>query len=308
MFQWEGLQIEGNDRKQLEQTIVGYNDIFARHRFDIGINNKFKVKLTPKDERRIYTQSLPVPRNLKEDLKVELALMHRYGIITTPPFSKYESSIFAQRKPNGNLRLLVDLRKIIALIPDDYINNNHPVSTLSDAAQHLTVKKLFCKLDCSQAYHCLQMADQRSIEMLGFNFASRTFANKRPAQGLSKALSAFSRFMREYLDKVIKADQCAQYVDDIGIAANSVDQLIRNIRAVFECIRQAGLKLSIDKCHFGVTKIEFFGKTITPQGIAPQDHKIQKFLANLRFPKSKKQVQIFIGCVNYYRNYIPRLS
>ena len=101
MFQWEGSQIEGNDRKQLEQTIIEYNDIFARHRFDIGINNNFKVKLTPKDERPIYTQSLPVPINLKEDLTVELALMHRYGIITTLPFSKYASPIFAQRKPNG---------------------------------------------------------------------------------------------------------------------------------------------------------------------------------------------------------------
>ena len=40
----------------------------------------------------------------------------------------------------------------------------------------------------------------------------------------------------------------------------------------------------------------------------PQDHKIQKFLANVRFPKSKKQVQRYIGFVNYYRNYIPRLS
>ena len=160
MFQWEGSQIEGNDRKQLEQTIVEYNDIFARHRLDIGINNKFKVKLTPKDKRPIYTQSLPVPINLKEDLTVELALMHRYGIITTLPFSKYASPIFAQRKPNGKLRLLDDLRKINALISDDYINNNHPVSTLSDAAQHLAGKKLFCKSDCSQAYHCLQMAHQ----------------------------------------------------------------------------------------------------------------------------------------------------
>ena len=206
MFKWEGSQIEGNDKKQLEQTIVEYNDIFARHRLDIGINNSFKVKLTPKDERPIYTQSLPVPINLKEDLTVELALMHRYGIITTLPFSKYASPIFAQRKPNGKLRLLLDLRKINALISDDYINNNHPVSTLSDAAQHLAGKKLFCKLDCSQAYHCLQMAEQRSIEMLAFNFASRTFAYKRLAQGLSRALSAFSSFMREYLDKVIKAD------------------------------------------------------------------------------------------------------
>ena len=310
MFQWEGSQIKGDDRKHLEQTIIEYNDIFARHRLDIGINNSFKINLTPKDERPVYTQSLPVPISLKEDLTIELTLLHRYGIKTTLPFPKHcrASPIFAQRKPKGKLRLLVDLRKIHVLISDDYINNNHPVSTLSDAVQHLAGKKLFCKLDCSQAYHCLQMADQRSIEMLAFNFASRTFAYKRLAQGLSRALLAFSSFMREYLDKVIKADQCAQYVDDIGIAANTLTQLIRNIRAVFECILKAGLKLTIEKCHFGVTEIEFLRRTITPHGVAPQDHIIQKFLTNIRFAKSKKQVQRYIGFVNYYRPYIPRLS
>ena len=66
MFKWEGSQIEGNHKKQLEQTIIEYNDIFAHYRLDISINNNFKVKLTPKDERPIYTQSLPVPLNLKK--------------------------------------------------------------------------------------------------------------------------------------------------------------------------------------------------------------------------------------------------
>ena len=94
--------------------------------------------------------------------------MHKYGIITVLSFSKYASPIFAQRKPNGKLRLLVDLRKNNSLIADDYTNNNHPVSTLSDVTQHLAGKSLFCELDCSQAYHCLQMADQRSVEMLAF--------------------------------------------------------------------------------------------------------------------------------------------
>ena len=127
------------------------------------MNVDFKIKLTPKDDSPAYSQSLPTPINLKEDILVELALLHRYGIITTLPFSKYASPIFAQKKPNGKLRLLVDLRKINNLISDDYINNKHPVSTLTDAAQHMAGKRLFCKLDCSQAYHCLQMADQRSI-------------------------------------------------------------------------------------------------------------------------------------------------
>ena len=178
-----------------------------------------------------------MPIHLKEDLIVELALMHKYGIIPVLHFSKYASPIFAQRKPNGKLRLLVDLRKINSLIADDYINNNHPNSTLSDAAQHLAGKSLFCKIDCSQTYHCLQMADQRSVEMLAFIFASRTFAYKKLAQGLSRSVSAFSSFMREYLDPVVKADQGAQYVDDIGIAASNATDLTRNIRAVFKCIR-----------------------------------------------------------------------
>ena len=247
-----------------------------------------------------------MPIHLKENLIVELALIHKYGIITVLPFSKYASPIFAQREPNGKLRLLVDLQKMNSLIADDYTNNNHPVSTLSDAAQHSAGKSLFCKLDCPQAYHCLQMADQRSVEMLAFNFASRTFAYKRLAQGLSRSVSAFSSFMREYLDPVVKGDQCAQYVDDIGIAANNATDLTRNIRAVFKCIRPAGLKLTIEKCHYGVRQTEFLGRTISPEGISPQARKIRTFLDKLGFPKSKKALQRYLGFVNYYRNFIPR--
>ena len=73
--------------------------------------------------------------------------------------------------------------------------------------------------------------------MLAPNSASRTFAYKRLAQALSRALSAMSSFIREHFVLVTKADFCAQYVDDIGKAANSLTQHMRNIRAVFEGIR-----------------------------------------------------------------------
>ena len=237
-FDWTDSMLQPAEIARIEDLLVDFHDIFARHRFDIGMNEDFKVKWTPKDDSPAYSQSLPTPINLKEDILVKLALLHRYGIITTLPFAKYASPIFAQKKPNGELRLLVDLRKISNLISDDYINNNHPVSRLKDAAQHMAGKKLFCKLDCSQAFHCLQMADQRSIEMLAFNLASRTFAYRRLAQGLSRALSAFFSFMREYIDKVIKADQYAQYVDDVGIAANDAEQLINHLRPLSNAFRK----------------------------------------------------------------------
>ena len=149
---------------------------------------------------------------------------------------------------------------------------------------------------------------QKSVQFLAFNFASRTFAYFRLAQGLSRSLSSFSSFIREYLDKAIKADKCAQYVDDIGIATNTPEELKNNLREVFQRIRSAGLRLTMTKCQFGAKEVEFLGRTISPSGGAPQNHKIQKYLQTLKFPRTKKGLQRSIGFVNFYRNYIPRLS
>ena len=192
--------------------------------------------------------------------------MHYFGIITTLPFGKYASPIFAQRKPNERLRLLVDLRKIDNPILDNCTNINHPVSTVTDAAQHLAGKKLLCKLDCSKAYHVLQMADQKSVQLLAFNFTSSTFAYLRLAQGLSRSLSSFSSIMREYLDKAIKPDKCAHFVDDIGIATKNPEELLGE-------------------------EIEFLGGTISPLGVASQNHKRQNYLKTLKFPRTKKGLQ-----------------
>ena len=152
------------------------------------------------------------------------------------------------------------------------------------------------------------MVDQKSIELLAFNAASRAFAYQRLAQGLSRSLSAFRSFIREYLDPVIKADQCAQNVDEIGIAANTPQQLIKNLRAIVHCLRKAALKLSMAKCHFGVQEIDFLGRTITSKGVAPQKQKITKFLKKVKFQRSKKALERYIGFLIYYRKYTPRLA
>ena len=62
------------------------------------------------------------------------------------------------------------------------------------------------------------------------------------------------------------------------------------------------------KCHFGAKEIEFIGRTITPEGVRPQRPRVQNFLEKTKFPKSKKALQRNLGFLNYYRNYIPRLS
>ncbi len=91
---------------------------------DVGINTEPKIKLQAQHHKPIYSQHLPTPINLKEDLTVELALMQYYGLITILPYSRYSSPIFAQKKSNGKLRILNDLRRINHLLRHDYDNKN----------------------------------------------------------------------------------------------------------------------------------------------------------------------------------------
>ena len=56
---------------------------------------------------------------------------------------------------------------------------------MADASAHLAGKSIFAKMDCSQAYFSMQLADELSIQLLAFIFGGRTFAFKRLAQGLS---------------------------------------------------------------------------------------------------------------------------
>ena len=72
----EGIQ-------RFESLLVKFHDNFARHRFDIGMNTVLKVQLTPRRDSMANNHSLLAPNHLKEDIVVEFAPLHRYGIMKT---------------------------------------------------------------------------------------------------------------------------------------------------------------------------------------------------------------------------------
>ena len=145
-------------------------------------------------------------------------------------------------------------------------------------------------------------------EMLAFNFASRTFASKRLAQGLSRSMSAVSSFMREYLDPVVKVDQCAQHVDDFEIAANNATDLTGTFGQSSRAFSMQDWKWQLKSATLESGKLNFLGEPFHPRWVTPQSRKVQIFWNKVRFPKSKKALQSYLGLVNYYENYIPRMA
>ena len=73
-------------------------------------------------------------------------------------------------------------------------------------------------------------------------------------------------------------------------------------------IQKTGLKLSIEKCQIGKHSIEILGKTNLTGGTAPIRERITKFLKNLKLTSSVKTLKRYLGFVNFYRQYKPRLA
>ena len=121
--------------------------------FDVGYNAEIKVKLTPKHAHFVYIHDPPAPIHLRDEVLIKLALLQAFTNITTLTLSEYSCPIFVHLKSSGILWTVNNQRHVNHLIRHDYSSSKFPISIITDATNHFARKSLFCKLDCSQAYH-----------------------------------------------------------------------------------------------------------------------------------------------------------
>ena len=67
---------------------------------------------------------------------------------------------------------------------------------------------------------------------------------------------------------------------------------------VLQRCKEVNLKLNKEKCHFRCTSIPFFGEVIFRRGVQSDLQKI-KALMDRPTPNNKKELQAFLGIVNY---------
>ena len=254
-FSWDTCVLNADQKGNLNNFWLNTMMCLPNIVLMLVYNTELKIKLTPGHPLLVYDQGPPAPIHLRDEILVELALLQYFNIITTLSHSKYSSLLFVHGKSSGRLRILVDLRRVKILRRQEILNSNFSISNMTNATKHFAGKNLFCKLDCSQAYYCYQMADDLSVQLLAFNFTSRTFVYNCLAQGLNKSGTRFSSFVKHYLEPCLAANVCTQFMDNIA-GVNSFDEMIPALRKIFHCMRESGLKLSAPKCEFGTTKID----------------------------------------------------
>ena len=120
--------------------------------------------------------------------------------------------------------------------------------------------------------------------------------------GLTNAPATFQRFMDAILAGY-KWQTLLVYMDGICVFSENFDQHLLDLKDVFECMRQAKLKLKPYKCHIFQTKIKFLGHIVSDNGIGPDPDKVKAIL-NMEIPTNVTKLQSFLGLVGYYRKFI----
>jgi hypothetical protein len=97
------------------------------------------------------------------------------------------------------------------------------------------------------------------------------------------------------------------YLDDILIFTNSMEEHRRITHLVLDCMREHKLYFRPEKCEFEQTRIEYLGVIISHNKVEMDPVKIAG-VADWLMPSNKKEVQSFVGFVNFYRCFIPGFS
>ncbi|KZR96470.1 Uncharacterized protein APZ42_009171, partial [Daphnia magna] len=88
--------------------------------------------------------------------------------------------------------------------------------------------------------------------------------------------SAFITADGLYQFKVMAFGLCAApvYLDDIIVYSQTVEEHVKRLRSVFECLKFANLKVKLKKCLFAQTRLQALGHVVDKDGIASDPEKI----------------------------------
>ena len=97
------------------------------------------------------------------------------------------------------------------------------------------------------------------------------------------------------------------YLDDILIFSNTYNDHLSYLQQIFKKLEENNFYLRMDKCNLLVDDIEVLGHTNKGNRITPAKEKMTH-ITDFPIPTSKKELQQFLGSVNYIGSRLPHIA
>ncbi|KAF8751562.1 hypothetical protein RHS01_08343 [Rhizoctonia solani] len=268
--------------------------VLPPHReYNIAIDLVPDAKLSPGP---IYGMTDAESKALKQHIEEELAT----GKIR-PSTSSAGAPVMFVKKADGSLRLVVDYRKL-----NDVTHKNvYPLPRQDDLMAKLRHAKMFTKLDLRWGYNNVRIREGDEWKT-AFRTKYGLFKYLVMPFGLTNAPAAFQHFMNDLFRDLINVTVII-YLDDILIFSEDPKDHPNHVKEVLSRLMKNQLFCKLSKCHFHVTTVDYLGIVISPAGFSMDQKKIEAVTLWPQ-PRTVKQVQAFLGFVNYLRRFIPNFS
>ena len=225
----------------------------------------FQLKIAiDKDVEPVVHKVRHVPFKLREKLSNKLDELEKLDIIEKVNEPR-EWSVVIVPKPNGDIRLCVDMRQA-----NQAVKSTSPIPTIDELLQDTNESKFFSKLDIKWAYHQLELQTE-SRAITTFITYRGLYCYKQLNFGISCAVELFQKVLQQILQGY---EGVQNILDDIIMHAATQKEHDERLQKVLTLLQEKGIMLNREKCQFNILKLEFMGHVLSEHGVGPTEAKV----------------------------------
>jgi len=235
----------------------------------------------------------PLSREEREEVREFVKEQLRKGYIRLSK-SPQMAPVFFVGKKKGKKRMVQDYRHLNKWT----IKNNYLLPLISDVLENIGMKKLFTKMDLRWGYNNIRIKEGDEWKA-AFTTLEGSFEPTVMFFGLTNSPATFQTMMNELLRDLINTGKVAVFIDDVIVGTETEEKHDELVAEVIWRLEENDLYVKLEKCSWKVKEVGFLGVVIEPEGIKIEREKVKGVLEWL-MPKCIKDVQKFLGLVNYY--------
>ncbi|KAH9716905.1 hypothetical protein KPL71_021632 [Citrus sinensis] len=304
----------------LSETPQSYQDISTKllsfcpeshseftHPNPLWKNKSFFIKLPFKLNEDINPTKATHPGMSPSDLLLaqqECSQLLAQGLIE-PTSSQWACQAFYVEKHSkivrGKKRLVIDYQPLNMFLQDD----KFPLPRRQSMFTFLKNAQIFSKFDLKSGFWQLGIEPSERYKT-AFCIPNAHFQWTVLPFGLKTAPSIFQKSMVQIFQPILH--HALIYIDDILLFSGSHDEHRQLLTQFYDILQSHGIMLSAKKSIIATDNVEFLGMIIKDGHYQPGKHIAQELL---HFPDqqlSKRQIQQFLGIINYIRDFIPHVD
>jgi len=219
-----------------------------------------------------------------------------------PSKSPFAAPFFFVKKKDGGLQPVQDYRRL----NDMTIKNHYPLPLISELMDKLKGSRYFTKIDICWGFNNVHIKEGDEHKA-AFITNRGLFEPLVMFFGLTNSPATFQVMMNDIFWDLISAGHVIVYMDDILIFTDDITTHRLITRQVLQILLDNNLSLKLEKCVFEVKEVEYLG-VIIAHGTMRMDPKKVEAVASWPTPRNKKDVQQFLGFVNFYRRFVRNFA